>query len=71
MEHGHPTHAGAIGTILLAAISWFLNFVSNADALIQLVLHIAQLFAACGAILVTAITVYPPLKGKIAKWFRG
>jgi hypothetical protein len=71
MEH-HPDNsfAGVFVTILLTAFSWFMNFVSHADALMQLLLHFVQIIAALCAILVALSTIVPPFKAKIVKFFK-
>jgi len=71
MEHnGDLSVAGVLLTITLTAISWFLNLLQYTDAMVLLVLHLVQIVAASGAILVAAITIHPPLKRKISNWFK-
>ena len=70
MEHPNMSFAGVYITIILTAFSWFMNFVTNTDVLLQLVLHCFQLAAALLAILVALSTLIPPLKTKIVKFFK-
>jgi len=69
-HHTEPPFAGVFVTIILTAFSWFMNFISHADALMQLLLHFVQLLAAMCAVLVALTTLIPPLKSKIIKFFR-
>ena len=71
MEHPNTSDfAGVFLSIALTALSWFMNFVSHADSLMQLLLHFFQLLAAICAILVALSTLIPPLKAKIIKFFK-
>jgi len=71
MEHPNTSDfAGVFLAITLTAFSWFMNFVSHADSLMQLLLHFFQLLAAICAILVALSTLIPPLKTKIIKFFK-
>lgn len=71
MEHPNSSDfAGVYAAIILTAFSWFMNFVSNTDALLQLLLHFVQLIAALCAILVALSTLIPPLKAKIVKFIK-
>lgn len=71
MEHPNSNDfASTYAAIILTAFSWFMNFVSHADSLMQLLLHFFQLLAAICAILVALSTLIPPLKAKIIKFFK-
>lgn len=69
-----PNHdssfAGVYVTIILTAFSWFMNFVSHADSLMQLLLHFVQLVAALCAILVSVSVLVPPFKAKVVKFIK-
>jgi len=70
-HHTEPPFAGVFVTILLTAFSWFMNFVTHADSIMQLLLHFVQFLAAVCAILVALSTLIPPLKAKIVKFIKG
>ena len=70
MEHNSSDFAGVYITIMLTAFSWFMNFITHTDALMQLVLHFFQLIAAICAILVALSTLIPPFKTKIVKFIK-
>ena len=68
--HNDSSFAGVYITILLTAFSWFMNFVSHADNLMQLLLHFVQLLAAMCAILVSVSVLVPPFKAKLVKFIK-
>jgi hypothetical protein len=67
MEQPHQDHSavGAYATILLTAFSWFMNFVTHADQLMQFLLHTTQWIAAICAILVSLSILFPSFKEKM------
>lgn len=69
-QHTEPPFAGVFVTILLTAFSWFMNLVTHADSIMQLLLHFVQLIAAICAILVALSTLIPPLRAKIVKFIK-
>ena len=71
MEHNNSSDFGGVYlTIILTAFSWFMNFITNTDILLQLMLHFFQLIAAICAILVALSTLVPPIKTKIVKFIK-